>query len=185
MSICTLLGQVKTKLFKEATEAYNVLSNPKTREEYDLNFSDTVYGARGGFSKQAGGFGPKKPQGAYRDSGIRAPREPPSGSGGKFYNYDLWEEKHYGEEEAVKEAKEALRRMQAEEEKRRKVLQDLFGDESFPATKFATGSRKTARKQVSHFQQSVAALHARREERLRRPPGAETSTGLASACTVQ
>lgn len=80
----------KTRIFKQLTEAYNILSDQEARRKYDskLGISRVSSFYRpGGVGKEGGNQGD-----------IRAPRPPPDF---KIFDHDEWNAWHYGEGEGV------------------------------------------------------------------------------------
>jgi DnaJ-class molecular chaperone len=82
--------QEKTRLFKQLTEAYNVLSNVDRRQKYDSSMGisrvSSFYTQQG--TSAASGSGPP-PSGD-----IKAPRPPPDF---KTFDFEEWNAWHYGD----------------------------------------------------------------------------------------
>lgn len=78
----------KTRIFKQLTEAYNILSDQDARQKYDskLGISRVSTFYRPGGSHPGG------------EGDIRAPRPPPDF---KIFDHDEWNAWHYGEGEGV------------------------------------------------------------------------------------
>ena len=80
-------GQVKTAAFKEATEAYDTLSNETLRRQYDSSM---------GVNTRV-----RDPTTSSRNrQQPRAPRQPPRSQGRttRVYDFNGWNEQHYGED---------------------------------------------------------------------------------------
>lgn len=79
----------KTRIFKQLTEAYNILSDQDARRKYDSKL---------GISRVSSFYSPGVGKEGGNQGDIRAPRPPPDF---KIFDHDEWNAWHYGEGEGV------------------------------------------------------------------------------------
>jgi DnaJ-class molecular chaperone len=149
--------QAKTKAFKNATHAYDVLSNEDLRRQYDSTVGlDIQYGAYQHSHTSGHGHNNKSSwKTTSRRSKVYAPSQPPPGPGGRVYDFKAWNMAHYGDEGISYEG--------------------VGGAES--------SSRRSSRLEIADRDNIVKRMHLRRMER--RAAGVAKPPPPQSSCSIQ